>query len=196
VLIVLIVLLDHGSTHPVRVAVLIAAVVALSLTIWFRAVAADLAAAGLAVLGLAGLASAAWPPAFSVPAARFVAVPGPGGGYVSNATLGTVGWSVDLLAAVQAGVILAFGLWLVPRTIGVHARGLLRPSPDPELAGRVEQLTQTRADAVDSAAAELRWVERDLHDGAQARLVALGMNLRAAERLIHTSPQAAVALVA
>jgi signal transduction histidine kinase len=196
VLAVLVALLDHGSTHPLRVAVLIAAVIALSLTIWFRAVAADLAAAGLAVLGLAGLANAAWPPAFSVPAARFVAVPGPIGGYVSNATLGTVGWSVDLLAAVQAGAILAFGLWLVPRTIGVHARGLLRPSPDPELAGRVEQLTQTRADAVDSAAAELRRVERDLHDGAQARLVALGMNLRAAERLIDTSPQAAVALVA
>ena len=52
------------------------------------------------------------------------------------------------------------------------------------------------AAAVDSAAAELRRVERDLHDGAQARLVALGMNLRAAERLIPTSPQAAMALVA
>jgi signal transduction histidine kinase len=49
---------------------------------------------------------------------------------------------------------------------------------------------------VDTAAAELRRVERDLHDGAQARLVALGMNLRAAERLIPTSPQAAMALVA
>ncbi len=94
----------------------------------------------------------------------------------------------------QAAAILALGLWLVPRTIGVHARTLLRP--DAELAGRVVQLTQTRADAVDTAAAELRRVERDLHDGAQARLVALGMNLRAAERLIPTSPQAAMALVA
>ena len=82
----------------------------------------------------------------------------------------------------------------MPRTIGVHARTLLRP--DAELAGRVVQLTQTRADAVDTAAAELRRVERDLHDGAQARLVALGMSLRAAERLIPTSPQAAMALVA
>ena len=49
---------------------------------------------------------------------------------------------------------------------------------------------------MDTAAAELRRVERDLHDGAQARLVALGMNLRAAERLIPTSPEAAIALVA
>jgi len=39
-------------------------------------------------------------------------------------------------------------------------------------------------------------VERDLHDGAQARLVALGMSLRAAERLIGSSPQAAAPLVA
>jgi len=92
--------------------------------------------------------------------------------------------------------MLALGLWLVPRTLIPHARVLLRPEPDAALAGRVEQLTRARADAVDSAAAELRRVERDLHDGAQARLVALGMSLRAAEHLIPASPQAAVALVA
>src|SRR5258708_31813745 len=68
--------------------------------------------------------------------------------------------------------------------------------PDAGLAGRVEQLTRARADAMDSAAAELRRVERDLHDGAQARLVALGMSLRAAERLVATSPHAALALPA
>ncbi len=50
--------------------------------------------------------------------------------------------------------------------------------------------------AVDTASADLRQLERDLHDGAQARLVALGMSLRAAERLIPTSPEAAIALVA
>jgi signal transduction histidine kinase len=103
---------------------------------------------------------------------------------------------LELVAGIEAAAILALGIWLVPRTIGVHARALLRPEPDAELAGRVERLTQTRADAVDTAAAELRRLERDLHDGAQARLVALGMNLRAAERLIPTSPQAAIALVA
>jgi signal transduction histidine kinase len=59
----------------------------------------------------------------------------------------------------------------------------------------VQTLTQTRHDAVDTAAAELRRIERDLHDGAQARLVALGMSLRAAERLFPTSPEAALALV-
>jgi signal transduction histidine kinase len=60
----------------------------------------------------------------------------------------------------------------------------------------VQTLTRTRSDAVDTAAAELRRIERDLHDGAQARLVAVGMSLQAAERLFITSPQAAFALVA
>ena len=41
----------------------------------------------------------------------------------------------------------------------------------------------------------LRRIERDLHDGAQARLVALGMSLQAAERLFPASPEAALALV-
>jgi len=60
----------------------------------------------------------------------------------------------------------------------------------------VEQLTDTRAVAVDAAAAELRRLERDLHDGAQARLVALGINLRTAEKLIRTSPDAAATVIA
>jgi signal transduction histidine kinase len=65
-----------------------------------------------------------------------------------------------------------------------------------QLTGRVQTLTQTRHDAVDTAAAELRRIERDLHDGAQARLVALGMTLQAAERLFPVNPAAALALVA
>ena len=55
---------------------------------------------------------------------------------------------------------------------------------------------QTRSDATETAVAELRRIERDLHDGAQARLVAVGMSLRAAEELMRTSPEAALALVA
>ncbi len=75
------------------------------------------------------------------------------------------------------------------------ARRLLRLLPDPELTRQVEQLTESRAVAVDTAASDLRRLERDLHDGAQARLVALGMSLRAAERLIPLNPDAALALV-
>jgi signal transduction histidine kinase len=194
VVVVLLILLIHGDgLYTARTAIPVAAVMVLTVLILLPAVAADLTAVALTVLGIAAIANAAWPPldrGFSG-----VAVPSPGGGFVQT-TASTSGGMLDLVAAVQGVAILAFGLWLVPRTIGVHARTLLRPSPDPELAGRVEQLTQARAVAVDSAAAELRRVERDLHDGAQARLVALGMNLRAAERLIPTSPAAAVALVA
>ncbi|MGH3160188.1 MAG: sensor histidine kinase, partial [Streptosporangiaceae bacterium] len=83
---------------------------------------------------------------------------------------------------------------LVPRTIGAHARSLAAPDPEAELAGQVERLTQSRSHAIDSATAELMRIERDLHDGAQARLVALGMNLRALERILPDSPQAALAL--
>jgi signal transduction histidine kinase len=89
--------------------------------------------------------------------------------------------------------MLAFGTWLVPRTVGAHS-GLARRNA--ELVNRVRRLTTTRRHAVDTAAAELRRVERDLHDGAQARLIALGISLRATERLIRTDPDAAVALVA
>ena len=166
---------------------LAAAAAVLLIVWWFPAVAADLAAAGLIVLGLYGIALALfWPSAPFVTyydTLRFGAV------LVDNPT-----WAAG--AGLEGGLMLALGLWLVPRTVMPHARVLLRPEPDADLAGRVEQLTQIRADAVDSAAAELRRVERDLHDGAQARLVALGMSLRAAEHLIPTSPQAAVALVA
>jgi signal transduction histidine kinase len=104
--------------------------------------------------------------------------------------------SPTVLAGVEASAFLAFAAWLVPRTIGAHLRPWLAPGPGPELAGRLQQLTETRGHAVDAAASELRRIERDLHDGAQARLVALGMNLRAVERLLPASPQAALSLVA
>jgi len=166
---------------------LAAAAAVLLIVWWFPAGAADLAAAGLIALGLYGIALAlSWPSTpliTSYGTLRFGAV------LVDSTT-----WAAG--AGIEGCLMLALGLWLVPRTLIPHARVLLRPEPDAALAGRVEQLTRARADAVDSAAAELRRVERDLHDGAQARLVALGMSLRAAEHLIPASPQAAVALVA
>jgi signal transduction histidine kinase len=103
-------------------------------------------------------------------------------------------WTVLAGLEVAAGVaLLLFGGWLVPRTIGVHTRIMRRNG---ELSRRVRTLTATRVDAIDTAAAELRRVERDLHDGAQARLLAVGMSLRAMERLIRSDPEAAISLVA
>ncbi|MEV4559667.1 histidine kinase [Kitasatospora sp. NPDC049285] len=65
-----------------------------------------------------------------------------------------------------------------------------------QLSRRVEQLTETRADAVDAQAAELRRIERDLHDGAQARLVAIGLTLGTIEHLLESDQGAARELLA
>ena len=59
----------------------------------------------------------------------------------------------------------------------------------------MEELTETRADAVDHSAAELRRLERDLHDGAQARLVALSMSLGMADEMFDRDPDGARRLV-
>ena len=152
-----------------------------------RAWAGTLATAGLLVLGAYGwLIAVFWP-----------ALPGFAYGFsdLHNSPVPAPLWS----DALQGSLLLALGLWLAPRVM----RGQLADSADLELAARarqltrrVQMLTQTRYDAVDTAAAELRRIERDLHDGAQARLVALGMSLQAAERLFPTSPEAALALVA
>jgi signal transduction histidine kinase len=114
----------------------------------------------------------------------FLSLSGP---YLS---LGRAALFLDVLKSL---LILGFGVWLVPRTIGVHA-GLVQRNA--ALASRVTRLTETRVTAVGTAAAELHRVERDLHDGAQARLVALGINLRTAEQLFKTDPAAALTLVA
>ncbi|MEU6548845.1 histidine kinase [Streptomyces sp. NPDC046915] len=71
------------------------------------------------------------------------------------------------------------------------SQALLRPSPKALLAARVEELAATRADAVAAHEAELRRIERDLHDGAQARLVALSMRIGLALRAYGRDPEAA-----
>jgi signal transduction histidine kinase len=57
------------------------------------------------------------------------------------------------------------------------------------LRARIDMLTRTRRQAVDAQAAELRRIERDLHDGAQARLVALTLQLGRAEVRVHDQPE-------
>ena len=99
------------------------------------------------------------------------------------------------LVVAEALVLLAFGAWLAPQTFPT-ARRLLGLPPDPELTRQVQQLTESRAVVVDTAASDLRRLEGDQQDGAQARLVALGMSLRAAERMIPVNQDAALALVA
>lgn len=90
------------------------------------------------------------------------------------------------------------GLWCSSAMLRVHARWtrlFLAPAAGAELAQRVDHLTVTRTDAVDTSAAEIRRIERDLHDGAQARLVAMGMNLNAVAQLLDKNPEAARGLL-
>jgi signal transduction histidine kinase len=59
------------------------------------------------------------------------------------------------------------------------------------LTDQVQNLTRTRRGALDAQAAQLRRIERDLHDGAQARLVALSIQLGRAEARLGEDPEAA-----
>ncbi|MCJ1679330.1 sensor domain-containing protein [Streptomyces sp. APSN-46.1] len=74
----------------------------------------------------------------------------------------------------------------------VLVAGLLGPS---RLAHRVSELETDRGVVVDTAAADLRRIERDLHDGAQARLVALAMDLGLAKEKLAGDPEGAAAMV-
>ncbi|MFE7646423.1 sensor histidine kinase [Streptomyces phaeoluteigriseus] len=101
------------------------------------------------------------------------------------------------LYALGLGVpTLLIGLVSAPALMRAHARlarTLLAPT---ETSRKVLHLTRTRSEVVSSSAAELRRIERDLHDGAQARLVALGMNLGVAEQLLAKDPEAVRAILA
>jgi signal transduction histidine kinase len=108
-------------------------------------------------------------------------------------------WTDTSTAQTFLGPVIALALfvpiaWLTRATALAHAgvsRLLLRPTRD----ARVEQLTESRAGAVDAAHEELQRIERDLHDGAQARLVALAMDLGMAERKVADDPDATRELI-
>ncbi len=79
--------------------------------------------------------------------------------------------------------------------LSIHAlivyRDRLNPARERELTERVDELTRTRRGALDVQAAELRRIERDLHDGAQARLVSLSMLVGRAEDQLADRPEVA-----
>lgn len=82
------------------------------------------------------------------------------------------------MAATGIGLAI-FGVPALARTHATITRMMLSPS---KLAARVEELAETRAGAINSHDAELRRIERDLHDGTQARLVSIAMRLGVAEK--------------
>jgi signal transduction histidine kinase len=107
-------------------------------------------------------------------------------------------WLTALLSVPLGAAFIALGLWLAPmclRCYGQCAHWLLAPTKQAALEQQVAHLSESRAEVVDTGAAEIRRIERDLHDGAQARLVAMGMTLSAAEQVLDQNPAAARALL-
>jgi signal transduction histidine kinase len=93
---------------------------------------------------------------------------------------------------------IALGLWLAPLFLhwfGRLAHSMLAPTKQAALQRQVAHLSESRAEALGTGAAEIRRIERDLHDGAQARLVAMGMTLSAAEQVLDDNPEAARTLL-
>ena len=111
----------------------------------------------------------------------------------------TVGFVLAILGVFEG--LLDLVLWWLPPGLCTRfscwlSALLLEPTDTAGLAARVEQLAASRAETVDTQAAELRRIERDLHDGAQARLVALGMTLALAELRLEHDPAGARVLLA
>jgi signal transduction histidine kinase len=99
------------------------------------------------------------------------------------------------LAVVAIGAALLLITPWVLRQALVPQRLLLRTLLGPDAAQRrIDTLEETRAHAVDDAAATLRRIERDLHDGTQARIVSLGMQLTIISELITTDAERAQVL--
>jgi signal transduction histidine kinase len=108
----------------------------------------------------------------------------------------TAGWVISLLVVVlMLAVATLFFWWFgTPHLMAVRSRvdlTFLTYGATERLEQRVAVLTRSRAEAVDHSAAELRRLERDLHDGTQARLVAVSMSLGMAETQFESDPEAA-----
>jgi len=111
------------------------------------------------------------------------------------AVTGAAYWWVALcLGACAFLLVPTAGPWIL-KGHALFSSSLLSPTSQ-ALTARVGALTESRSHVLDTSAAELRRIERDLHDGAQTRLAALGLNIGLAEQLVREDPDAAVVLLA
>jgi signal transduction histidine kinase len=101
----------------------------------------------------------------------------------------TVVWQIVIWAMIGGGYFWPIWHQLLVVVLYIARRLFGRPG-ERQLQERVGELTRTRRGALDVQATELRRIERDLHDGAQARLVALSMKLGRAEERLHRDPGA------
>lgn len=96
-------------------------------------------------------------------------------------------------------VMLVVAAWLcaaAARLLSIVQRSALAASDEQLLHGRVSELERTREQSLEQQSSEMSRIERDLHDGAQARLVALAMDLGMAEQKLDGDPEEAKKLVA
>jgi signal transduction histidine kinase len=121
----------------------------------------------------------------------------PGGGLSIDGTVYTGAKPVWLAFAVGLVALLAAPPLTRGLAVGNAAftRWLISPPRDAALAARVTELEVSRDRVVDAAEAERRRIERDLHDGAQQRLVAVAMELGRAKAKFADDVDAAAALV-
>lgn len=122
----------------------------------------------------------------------------PAGAEPQQVGVAIASWPVALAhVAVLVPLTVALTLGALVPVARVHARAcmkLLAPSEAELLSARVDELSRTRADVVDAHGAELRRIERDLHDGTQARLVAIAMQLGVAREAMQENPRIATLL--
>jgi signal transduction histidine kinase len=147
-----------------------------------------------AAVGLADLTYPLWWPLFRnhPPGTRLSPVGVLNPLTAGNGTLFRISSYPGTLAAFAVGAAAVLAAPWVARAAVAADRWLIRSLLGPRrLEERVRQLEQTRALAVDDSAAQLRQVERDLHDGAQVRLAALAMSLGLAREKLGTGDQPA-----
>ncbi len=105
---------------------------------------------------------------------------------------GIITFTIGLVSVITLFPFLPWIAWGLTRVSRALVGALLSPGA---LNERVRELEDDRGTVVDSAAADLRRIERDLHDGAQARLVALAMDLGLAKEKLTEDPESAARMV-
>jgi len=120
----------------------------------------------------------------------------PDGTWITAIHVDTLGEAIAVMPLGALVLLLGIpALSALGRLYGWLATQLLGSSADPELTAQVHELEDARSRIIAAADAERRRIERDLHDGAQQRLVALALNLRMAEQRAASGDPAAAELV-
>ncbi|MQA11222.1 MAG: sensor histidine kinase [Pseudonocardiaceae bacterium] len=105
---------------------------------------------------------------------------------------------IEFGLALSGIVLLPMAIWVLPRVAWLHgqlAASILGPNETARLAAKAHHLQASRARGVDAAEAERRRIERDLHDGAQQRLVSLAISLGRAKSKLDADPEAVRGLI-